>query len=289
MSEEKEIGVSIGAANYYECQWEEIFNIINDAITIHDKDFNILLANKAAEKLLCLPFYEILNQKCYKSYHGVVQPPVRCPSCHTLKTGKPSTTEIFEPKLKKYLEIKALPRFDTDNQIIGIVHIVRDFTKRKFVERKLLQAEKKLRSHAKKLEESNAALKVLLKQGEIDKKNIEKNILSNVKHLIVPYLEKLKEKGDTEEIRYLDVITSNLEQITSSLSRKMSYDYIGFTQKEIQIADLIKDGYQDKEIAEFLRISIETVKTHRKKIRKKIGICNKKINLRTFLLSLNSR
>ena len=36
--------------------WEETFNTINDAITIHDNDFNIILSNKAAEDLLGNPW-----------------------------------------------------------------------------------------------------------------------------------------------------------------------------------------------------------------------------------------
>ncbi len=118
-------------------EWEETFDVINESITIHDRDFNIIRANKAAEKMLGLPFLKILSQKCYESYHGTDCPPERCPSCRTLKTGVPSVTEMFEPKLNKYLEIKALPRLDKDNNLIGLVHIVRDITQQKRLEEEL--------------------------------------------------------------------------------------------------------------------------------------------------------
>jgi transcriptional regulator with PAS, ATPase and Fis domain len=113
-------------------EWEEIFDTINE-----DKDLNIIRANKAAEKLLELPFEKILNQKCYFSYHGTDCPPESCPSCKTLKTGRPSTTETFEPKVNKYLEIKAFPRFDDKGQIIGVVHVVNDITHKKRLENQL--------------------------------------------------------------------------------------------------------------------------------------------------------
>jgi diguanylate cyclase (GGDEF)-like protein len=108
---------------------EEIFDTVHDAITIHDKDFNIIRANKAAEKLLELPFHE---------YHGADSPPENCQSCHILKTGVPMTTVFFEPKLNKYLEVRAIPRFDKDNQIAGVVHVVRDITKQKQMEEELV-------------------------------------------------------------------------------------------------------------------------------------------------------
>ncbi len=115
-------------------EWEEIFDIISDAITIHDKNFNIIRANKAAENLLGLNFKKMFSQKCYLSYHGTDCPPERCPSCQTLKTGIPSNSEIFEPSLNKYLQIKALPRFNDAGELIGMVHIVSDITDRKKLE-----------------------------------------------------------------------------------------------------------------------------------------------------------
>ena len=117
--------------------WEETFDIINDAITIHDKAFNIIRANKTSVKMLGSSYIKILSQKCYESYHGSDCPPEICPSCQTLKTGNPSFTEVFEPSLNKYLEIRALPRFDKENQIIGVIHCVRDITNRKNLEEKL--------------------------------------------------------------------------------------------------------------------------------------------------------
>jgi diguanylate cyclase (GGDEF)-like protein/PAS domain S-box-containing protein len=120
-------------------EWEETFDIINDAITIHDADFNILRANKAAEKMLGVPFQVLLSRKCYLSYHGTDCPPTTCPSCRTLFTGVPSTTETFEASLNKHIEIKALPRYDRNKTLTGVVHVVRDISGR-------VQAEEQLRS-----------------------------------------------------------------------------------------------------------------------------------------------
>ncbi|HEX8949101.1 MAG TPA: ATP-binding protein [Dissulfurispiraceae bacterium] len=124
--------------------WEESFDIINDAITIHDKDFNIIRANKAAVELLDTTFKLMLKQKCYASYHGTDCPPQGCPSCRTLRTGVDSVAEIFEPRLGKFLEMKALGRFDRDNNIAGVVHVVRDITGRKKAEAKLQESHERL-------------------------------------------------------------------------------------------------------------------------------------------------
>jgi len=58
------------------------------------------------------------------------------------------------------------------------------------------------------------------------------------------------------------------------------------TPAEIQISNLIKQGKTTKEIADLLNLSDRTIETHRKNIRRKIGIRNKSENLRTHLLNI---
>ena len=117
--------------------WEDTFNTISDAITIHDKDFNIIRATKAAEELLGVSMKDILANKCYRYYHGMDCPPDGCPSIETLKTGKPAAFELFEPHLNKFLEVRVSPRKDESQKVIGIIHVVRDITERKKAEEEL--------------------------------------------------------------------------------------------------------------------------------------------------------
>jgi PAS domain S-box-containing protein len=138
----------------------------------------------------------------------------------------------------------------------------------------------------KELEESNTALKVLLKQRENDKKVLEENILSNIKNLIMPYILKMKKsKPKSEELSDLNIVELNLKEIVSPFSVQLTSKYLALTPKEIQIANLIKEGYQDKDIAEMLNLSLDTIKSHRQNIRKKLGIYGNRTNLRTHLLS----
>lgn len=119
-------------------EWEEIFDALNDAITIHDADFTIIRANKAAERMLGLPLKKILGRKCHELYHGTLGPPRSCATCQSLRTGALTTTESYEPHLKDFLEIKAFPLFDKNSRISRFVHVVRDITRRKKMEERLL-------------------------------------------------------------------------------------------------------------------------------------------------------
>lgn len=115
--------------------WEDTFDMIPDMITIHDRDYNIIQANKAATKNLNLPLLspDGIN-KCYKFYHGSESAPEGCPSCKCYDTAQPATFELFEKNLNKYIEIRSIPRLNKDSEVIGLIHIVRDITKRKKIE-----------------------------------------------------------------------------------------------------------------------------------------------------------
>ncbi|MEZ4549186.1 MAG: hypothetical protein R2874_01565 [Desulfobacterales bacterium] len=67
----------------------------------------------------------------------------------------------------------------------------REIEERKQVEKSLRQKEEELREQSLDLQETNTALKILLKQREQDKEDLESKVLSNVRELILPYVEKL--------------------------------------------------------------------------------------------------
>jgi DNA-binding CsgD family transcriptional regulator len=186
-----------------------------------------------------------------------------------------------------FIEIRVIPQFDSNNNITGLIHVVRDITERKKAEKELVKSRKDLSIQAENLAESNTALKVLLKQRENDKAELEEKILANLKILVIPYMEKLKNAHtESECLDYINIMDSNLKEIISPFSLKLSSHYIGLTPKEIQVANLIKEGRQSKEIAQILNLSFETINCYRQNIRKKLGIRNKNINLRSYLLSL---
>ena len=142
--------------------------------------------------------------------------------------------------------------------------------------------------NADKLQKMNTALKVLLKQREEDKRELEEKVMTNVKELLIPYLEKLKtSRLDAKDKVHVSILDENLKNIISPFTHRLSSKYSGFTPREIQVANLIKQGNSTKDIAEFLGISRSAINLHRNSIRHKLGIITKKINLRSYLMSLS--
>jgi DNA-binding CsgD family transcriptional regulator len=151
----------------------------------------------------------------------------------------------------------------------------------------LRKREAELEIRANELEELNSALRVLLKRREEDQKEIEEKVLSNVKELVLPYVERLKKSVlGAEQSTYVNILESNLEDIVSPFVRKLSSTYLGLTPTEIHVANLVKEARDSKTIAQLLNMSPRTVESHRQNIRKKLGLKNKKVNLRSHLLSI---
>ena len=187
------------------------------------------------------------------------------------------------------LDVHKAPFFNEKKEMIGTVGCGRDVTNEKKVEKALKEREKELERKNLRLEELNSALKVLLEKRDGDKKVLEEKVLMNIKNLIIPYIEKLKRTTlNARQEVFLDIIQSNIQDILSPFAHKLSFKYLNFTPTELQVADLVKQGLRTKEIAELLNSSPETVSGHRKSMRKKLNLKDKKSNLRTHLLSLDN-
>jgi len=177
--------------------------------------------------------------------------------------------------------------FDGEGHFQGSFAVITGIDELKRIEQELREREKELKIKTRNLEETNTALRVLLKSRDEDKIELEEKVLLNVKELVAPYLEKLKKSGmDEKQKTYVDILESNLNDIISPFSQNISSTLYHLTPSEIQVANLIKMGRTSKDIAELLNVSHRTIEAHRENIREKIGLKNKKANLRTHLLSL---
>jgi DNA-binding CsgD family transcriptional regulator/GAF domain-containing protein len=146
-------------------------------------------------------------------------------------------------------------------------------------------AEKALQAERLNLQEVNAALKVLLRQREADRKELEDKVVSNVKELVLPHLEKLKKSRlDASQEMTVDSVEATLKEILSPFLENTRR--FNLTPRQTQIVAFIKDGRTTKEIAELLHISKAAVDKHRYLIRERLGLSNGKTNLRSYLLSL---
>jgi PAS domain S-box-containing protein len=274
-----------------------VIEFLPDATFVINKEGEVIAWNKAIEEMTGVKASDMLGKGNYEyalPFYGERKPmliDLTLRSKEQILSKYDSTArrtseivgEAYLPQLstgKTYIYGRASVLRDSIGNIVGAIESIRDITERKRVE-------EELSTKTRRLEEFNAALKVLLKQREEDRTELEESILLNVKSLIVPYVEKLKKSRlGADQMTYLTIIESHIREITSPFTKRLSKKYLGLTPAEVQAAGLIKEGKTTKEIAEALGVSENTVSSNRFHIRKKLGLTNRKVNLRYYLTSL---
>lgn len=241
---------------------------INDWYTLLDSQLNIIDINDAGltyfsehtkkrdliGKNMAELFPNLIRSGWYKKLVTVIQ------------TGEPyfkdniiATNERMGNKY--YLNVKA---FKVDN---CLCITATNLSMQKEMEMELMSVQEYLDKHIK---EHTAYL--------------EQKILGSIKVLVQPFLKKLKKTRLTiMQKHYVNMLEDGLTDVMSPFVRKLSSEYFNLSSTEIQIANLIMQGRSTKEIAECMKLSDKTVESHRKRIRKKMGITHKKVNLSNYL------
>ncbi|EFK06227.1 PAS domain S-box protein [delta proteobacterium NaphS2] len=267
-------------------QMSALINASSDAAQLLDKNGNIITANKISAKRLKAPLKELLGKCVYDYLPPEVTKKRKGKVEQVIKTGKPSR---FEDKMGRLvLQNTMYPVMNTKGKVTQLAVYSRDVTQEKRNVAALKKREKELKARTRSLEEANTAFSILLRRREEDRTNFESSVVSNMSTLIKPYIEKLKSTPlDAIQTNHLNVIETNLEQIISPFVRDIGSRVLDLTPMEIRVANLVKEGKSNIEIAEKLSVSKNTILTHRFNLRRKLGIKNKKINLRAYLLSFH--
>jgi len=274
-----------------EVRYRTIFENTGTATIIIDENTLITLANRQFEELSGYLRSEIEGKKRWMEF-VLEEDFVKVKDFKWLwERNAKKTSDRYEFRIAnrrpgdiRYVlaTITAIP--STKNAVMSLL----DITERKMAEESLKKRELELQMKSQSLEEANTALKVLLKHREEDKIALEEQVSVNVKKLVLPYLVDLKHrKLKDNQLACVEIIEKHLHDIVSPFLRNLSSSYLDLTPREIQIAGLVKDGKTTKEITDLLNISATAVDFHRKNLRSKFGIKNKKTNLRSYLSSLS--
>ncbi|MBI4765350.1 MAG: PAS domain S-box protein [Deltaproteobacteria bacterium] len=262
----------------------DIINFLPDATFAIDYQGRIIAWNRAIENLTGIASHEVIGKADYeyalafygerkpilidKALHPSIPVEERYLSFISDKDFLLAETELIYQGRNITLWCKAALMKDAKGKVVGAIESLRDITA---------------------LKETNTALRVLLKQRENDRKEIEEKFLLNIKELVLPYVLKLREaRLEMPHAVNVAIIENHLNTLMSPFMSKLTEKYIRLSPREKQVASLIKDGLTTKDIANVLNISINSIDIYRQNIRKKAELNRKKINLRSFLTSLNN-
>jgi PAS domain S-box-containing protein len=274
-----------------EARYRTIFENTGTATIIIDEHALVTLANRQFEQLSGFSRREIEGKKCWTEFviaDDLVE-------MNNFKWPQEKNSRITSNEH----EFRIADKSGDTRHVFAIIAVIPstfyavisllDITERKTTEEALKKREVELKQKSESLEEVNTALKVLLKHREEDKAMLEENVLANVKKLVFPYVEELKRtKLSNVQMAHAETIEKHLHEIVSPFLRTISSAYLSLTPREIQIATLVRDGKTTKDITDLLNISATAVDFHRKNLRTKFGIKNKRTNLRSYLSSLSA-
>jgi PAS domain S-box-containing protein len=155
--------------------------------------------------------------------------------------------------------------------------IVRDISRQKALEEKLLLEKTQT-------EEMNVTLRNVLKSIDGERRQFEQRIARKIRSDLLPALEKVRrEAAAGVRSSYLDLVREQLVGLTKGFENELDAALLKLSRAEIAICRFIQAGCTTKEICDALNLAFETVQTHRKNIRRKLGLKGRNINLHAFL------
>ncbi len=150
-------------------------------------------------------------------------------------------------------------------------------------EQELNETNKQLRVEREALQEANAALRAVLARIEEEKRDIQRQIQSNVDKVLMPMVYALAMEVPKGQRRYVELLRDNLEEITSPFISRLSEMHRSLTPTEMAICNMIRSGLTSKEIARMRGVSPATISRHRERIRRKLGLAGSPANLASYL------
>jgi PAS domain S-box-containing protein len=135
-----QIGLALGNAKLFsnvekaKSEWETTFDAVTDLITIRDKDYRIIRANKSAFKRFGLKPEEMIGKKCFEALHQSDQPCEGCYATKTLETKKPEFGERDSKYLNGIFQYHTFPIYDETGEVVAVVDLAREITEEKRLE-----------------------------------------------------------------------------------------------------------------------------------------------------------
>lgn len=140
------------------------------------------------------------------------------------------------------------------------------------------------------LRERHTALKVVLEQRDVEREELTQRIEANLRSLVIPFLDKLAVQLEGSSLMgYVDAVRENLQQVVQPLGLTLTQfgaDGVPLTPRELEVANLVRAGKKTAEIAECFFVSPETIRFHRRNIRRKLGLEKGGTRLATHLANM---
>ncbi|MFQ5965187.1 MAG: ATP-binding protein [Candidatus Scalinduaceae bacterium] len=215
-------------------EWQKTFDAITDIITVHDKDFRILRANKIFYEKFGIDKKKLNEKKCYEIFHSTDKPWNNCPLERSVTSLKPECEEVNDPNMGGSYLISTYPlEKDEKEEAYSFVHLAKDITLQRRLQRQLVEKANELENANRELEDFVYIVSHDLKEPLFAIEGYTSRLHKACKDAI----------GDKEKY-YINRIKSNLKKMSQNISEIMEVLKIGriaYEFKKNDIGVIVKD------------------------------------------------
>jgi PAS domain S-box-containing protein len=116
---------SAASAGGYAGFWPEIYDLLDDIITVQDENYRVVKANKAARLFFGLSAQPLDNLRCYELYGDLQCPCADCPSGVEAPLDRTRQQKAIRKVKDTFLEVQTSLLFVPDNDSPFVVHIAK--------------------------------------------------------------------------------------------------------------------------------------------------------------------
>lgn len=274
-------------------RYQNIFHSTSDLVLLTDEAGVINEVNPETEKYLPVeqlygqPFWEFLNLES-RSMEAILE---KYPDNEGFEVTSRTGDLVFR--------LHIVPLYKVSLATQGYMLILNDITlladyrrelERRVTERtaELTLSQDLLRKEKAQTDEMNVTLRNVMKSIETDRCDLEQNVSLKIRSHLLPALEKVRHESEARiRSSFLDLIQEQMIALTSGFNSELDASLLKLSRTEIRICGFIQAGCSSKEISEAMNLAFDTIRTHRKNIRKKLGLQGKDVNLHSYLANRN--
>jgi len=271
---------------FEKCRFENILNSTSDLIFVVGSDGLVSSVNMAVRALL--PEEEVVGVPIWDSLA------IEGRSIEELMkfypVGMSSEISPFDNENIYHLQINPMRSVSlaSDEFMIMLINVTAQAMQRETLERIVSERTEELRKEKEQLEEMNITLRNVLQSIDRERGEFFDGVSLKINNLVLPALERLEFEDDMSIRKgYVTVVRDQLARLASgnALSDPL---LLKLTPMENKVSQFIQAGHASKDIAHSLNLSLETVQTHRKNIRRKLGLHGKSVSLYAHLKTMGA-
>jgi DNA-binding NarL/FixJ family response regulator len=137
-----------------------------------------------------------------------------------------------------------------------------------------------------RLESKILALSEILQQIDQHKRQTGLQLQANVNRILRPLLHVIAGRLSFEDKHLVGLLDSALRDLMDPFVGKLEKLPVSLTPREMEVCNMIRNGFSSKQIASLLKVSVYTVHNQRRSIRRKLQIDDGRTNLESYLKSV---